>query len=308
MQIIQQRTEFELQTSTAVAIGKFDGIHSGHKKLLEEILKQKEKGLLATVFTFEPSFTSFFQKKLVKELTTKREKELLFEEMGVDILIEYPMSEETAAMSPEDFIKEVLVKRMKVSYIAAGTDLSFGYKGEGNASLLQQYAAKYDFRVDIIEKICYKGKEISSSYIREAVEEGNMELAEKLLGNPYSLEGQVSLGNQLGRKLSMPTVNIIPPEEKLLPPKGVYFSKVELGGELFYGVTNIGYKPTVSEENVLGVETYIYDFEKVIYGENIRVFLEHFHRAEMKFEGVEALALQLEKDKQAGNEYHSEKK
>lgn len=307
MQIIQQTTEFYIEQKTAVALGKFDGIHKGHQKLLEKILEQKNEGMKAVVFTFEPSPTAFFQKCKSKELSTKQEKEAVFEKMGVDILIEFPLNEQTAAMSARDFVEDVLVKRMNAGYVVAGTDLSFGYRGAGNALLLTELSKTHGFRVEIIEKVCYKGREISSSYIREEIEKGNMETAAALTGSPYTVSGIVKHGNRIGRTLGFPTVNLLPEEEKLLPPCGVYFSKVFIEEEMYNGITNIGYKPTVSNESQLGVETFIYDFEKDIYGKEIQIMLEHFRRPERKFDSLEQLKAQVDADKEAGKQYYRKK-
>lgn len=304
MQIIGQTTEFHIEEKTAAAIGKFDGIHKGHEKLLGKILEQKKNGLKTVVFTFDPPPALFLGQTQIKELTTKREKEKIFEQMGIDILIEFPMKASTASMSPEEFVREVLVKKMNVEYLAAGTDVSFGYRGAGNAGLLKQLSKDCGFQVELIEKICYNGREISSSYIREEIEKGNMENAAVLIGNPYSVFGIVEHGNRLGRTLSMPTVNLVPEAEKLLPPYGVYFSKIILDGQLYYGVTNIGSKPTVSKKAVPGVETYIFDFEEEIYNKEITVLLEHFKRAEKKFAGIEELKRQLLVDKEDGRNYY----
>lgn len=305
MRIIQKTAEFYIEEKTAAAIGKFDGIHKGHEKLLEKIIEQKKNGLKAAVFTFDPPPSRFFGQEKAKELTTRREKEEIFEAMGIDILIEFPFMEETASMSPDDFVKEVLVQRMNVSYLAAGTDLSFGCRGAGDAKLLKELSGQFGFDVEIIDKVCFNNREISSSYIREEIEKGNMENAAAMIGKPYSVSGTVEYGNRLGRTISMPTVNLIPEESKLLPPYGVYFSKVLLEDRIYYGVTNIGLKPTVSDKPVPGVETYIYDFDEEIYHKRITVFLEHFRRPEKKFGGVEQLKKQLLEDKEAGRAYYS---
>lgn len=300
MQFIAGRTHFKLGKNSAVAIGKFDGIHRGHKKLLQEILACKAQGLLAVVFTFDPPASSFFAGKQVRELTTREEKRRRFAAMGVDVLIEFPLNYETAAIEPERFVKEVLVKNMNMRFIAAGTDLSFGAKGAGNAALLQSLAKRYEYRVDIIDKICENGREISSTYLREEVEKGNMETAAVLLGEPYRITGEVVHGKKLGRTIGMPTVNLLPEKEKLLPPNGVYYSRVNFGGRLLYGITNIGCKPTVSRERVIGVETYLYDFREEIYGQEVEVSLLHYKRPEMRFDGVEALKTQMQQDIEEG--------
>lgn len=307
MQIIRQTTEFHIEEKTAAAIGKFDGIHKGHEKLLEKIMMQKEKGLKTVIFTFDPLPAILFGQTQIKELTTRQEKEEIFERMGVDILIEFPLTESTASMSPENFIEEILVQKMNTAYVAAGTDLSFGYKGKGDAALLKNLSGKFNFCVEIIEKVCHNKREISSSYIREEIEKGNMENAAALIGNAYSISGIVEHGNQLGRTLSMPTVNLLPDERKLLPPYGVYFSRINMDGKFYCGVTNIGSKPTVSNENRPGVETYIFGFEEEIYDKKITVYLDHYRRPEKKFAGIEQLRAQLMEDKKAGRDYYFNK-
>ena len=204
MRIIAGTTDFKILQPTAVAIGKFDGLHRGHRELLKEILGKKEEGLLATIFTFDPPPEVLFGKRQAKEITTKEEKRIIFEKMGVDILIEYPLNRESAAVEPEAFVEDVLKEKMNMSYLAAGYDLSFGHKGAGNAKLLKKLAPELDFELKIIEKVCHSGREISSTYIREEVEKGTMKRVSELLGEPYMIIGQVVHGAKLGRKIGMP--------------------------------------------------------------------------------------------------------
>lgn len=303
MEIIANTTDFYLDRETAVAIGKFDGIHIGHRRLLEEIREKKKDGLCACVFTFDPAPAVLFGQSDGKELTTKEEKHVLFERAGVDILIEFPMTHETAATAPETFAAEILAERMRTRFLAAGSDLSFGAGGAGNAELLQRLGPELGFQVKTIAKVCLEGREVSSTYVRSCVEKGDMKLAEKLLGMPYPVLGTVVKGNQLGRNLGFPTVNLLPRESKLLPPKGVYFSQVQHRGRLYRAISNVGYKPTVTEERVMGLESYLYDFQEDIYGESIEVYLLAFSRPERRFESVDALRRQLEKDIKAGAVY-----
>lgn len=247
MQIIEKETGFQLHKPSAAAIGKFDGIHRGHQSLLRHVLEQKDKGLQAVVFTFDPSPAVLFTGTGLPELTTRQEKRKLFAELGIDVLIEFPLTYESAAMPAERFIEEVLAKRMKAAYIAAGGDLSFGKDGKGDTALLREYAGRCGYRTDIIEKVCLNGVEISSSYVRDTVKAGDMEKAEELIGGAYSVSGVVAHGKKLGRRLGMPTVNLLPEKEKLLPPYGVYFSEVLLGERTYKGITNIGCKPTVND-------------------------------------------------------------
>lgn len=304
MEIIQNLLQFHIEEKTAVAIGKFDGIHVGHQKLLAEIIKKKEQGMKACVFTFDPPPSFFFGLTDGKEITTREEKREQFDKMGIDILVEFPLTQETANMSPEDFVDDILVKQMNVGFVAAGEDLSFGKKGMGNAALLMNKGKHAGFTVEIIEKVFLDGTMISSSLAREEIQKGNMERAALILGSPYSISGEVVHGRKLGRKIGMPTVNLIPPAQKLLPPNGVYYSRVQVEGTWQKGITNIGCKPTVTNEMMLGVETYLYDYAADVYGKQILVELLSFKRPEMKFADVESLKAQMEQDIKEGSAFH----
>lgn len=305
MLIIENTTEFTLKTRSAVALGKFDGIHLGHRKLLNRILEQKKEGLAAVVFTFDTSASAFFGGE-EKDLSTREEKRTAFENMGVDVLIEFPLNRETAATEPDLFIKQYLVKQMQMACLCAGPDISFGRGGAGDKTLLARYAAECGYRLELIEKVHVDGGEVSSTRVRKAVREGDMEAASRMLGAPYSVSGRVEHGKRLGRTLGMPTANLLPAADKLLPPNGVYYSGVVFNGMSYRGISNIGCKPTVSRENIMGVETYLYDFDESIYGKQITVQLHAFRRPEQKFENVEALRAQLAIDIAAGEGFTQE--
>lgn len=304
MKIIKDTTEFYIEEATAVAIGKFDGFHCGHQKLLQRMQEQKKKGFATVVFTFVPSPAAFFSKEPEKELTTIEEKRKIFENAGIDYLIEYPFYQEIADMEPNTYIEEVLVKRIHAKCIVAGEDVSFGRRGLGNYQMLEEKSQKFGYDVIIIDKVQYEGREVSSTYVREEVARGKMELVHQLLGIPYHVGGTIVHGRKLGRTLGMPTVNQIPPKEKLLPPNGVYYSYVMLEGKKMPSITNIGTKPTVKNDIVMGVETYIYNFNENVYGEELEVYLLSFKRPEMRFESVEALKQQMAEDIAAGRKYH----
>lgn len=299
MQIIEQTTVFRLPGKSAVAIGKFDGVHLGHRALIQKIIEQKNRGFLATVFTFDTSAAAFFGGE-EKELTTRAEKRRIFERMGVDVLIEFPLNPETAATKPEEFVRRYLAGQMQSAYICAGPDLSFGERGAGDHALLARYAGEYGYRVELIDKVIMDREAVSSTRVREAVRGGEMEAAMRMLGAPYSVTGNVTHGMRLGRTLGMPTANLLPEADKLLPPNGVYYTRVMTDGAVYKGISNIGCKPTVSDARVMGVETYLYDFNGDLYGKDISVQLLAFRRPEMKFDGVDGLKAQLKKDIAAG--------
>lgn len=313
MIVIENTTEFHIEEKTAAAIGKFDGFHRGHQKLLGQLRQQQEKGLKSVVFTFVPSPAAFFSREPIRELSTLEEKRRIFENAGVDYLVEYPFYQEIADMEPTTFIREVLVDRLHAKCVVAGEDVSYGKRGAGDYLLLREKAPDYGYEVILIDKVLYEGKEVSSTYVREEVGKGNMELAAELLGTPYCVSGEIVHGRKLGRTIGMPTVNLVPPQDKLLPPKGVYYSYVYLrsrtgdmpyDGKRFAAITNIGTKPTVDQRSVMGVETYLYDFDSDVYGEHMDVYLLQYKRSEMRFDGVEALRAQMKADIAAGRSYH----
>lgn len=290
VKVVKGTTDFQIEEKTAIAIGKFDGIHKGHKVLLQKVLEKKKRGLKAAVFTFEPSPEAFFKKKHLKELSTKEEKRAVFERLGVDYLVEYPFHEETAAVEPKTYVEEFLLHKMNGSYIVAGEDVSFGKNGLGNAELLSTMAEEHGFEAEFISKICdTDGKVISSSYIREEVRLGQMEKVTELVGEPYSVSGIIMTGNKFGRTMGLPTLNLYPKENKLLPPNGVYFSEILLEGKLYQGVTNIGRKPTVGLSQPLSVESHLFGFHEDAYGKFCQVKLLKFDRKEQKFNNTTEL-------------------
>jgi len=299
LEVIKETKDFRIEYPTAVTIGKFDGVHMGHKKLIESCMRQREKGLKVCVFTFSPSPEKFFGSE-DRCLTTVAEKRRIFDVLGVDYLVEYPFDKETADTKPEDFIREILCEKIHAKYVAAGSDLSYGIRGEGDSKLLLDLRNKYDYEADIIDKVRIKGEIVSSTAIREAIRNSDMEKAADFLGAPYQITGEIVHGNRIGRTIGMPTINQIPDEEKLLPPFGVYYSEAEIEGKVFKGITNIGVKPTVSDEHKVTVETFLYNFNQDVYGNRAGVRLLGFLRPEMKFGSIEELKTQMKKDIEVG--------
>ena len=304
MQIIRNLTQFVSPGETAVSIGKFDGVHLGHRRLLEELLDQKEKGLLATVFSFDPYPEVFFGFGSKQMLTTREEKEQIFEKMGIDILVEFPFNAQTAATPPEEFVTHLLCRQLRTRFIAAGPDISFGDRGKGNFELLTRMAPEYGFEAKMIEKVVMDDNIISSTLIRRLINTGEVKTAARYLGEPYIVREKVVHGRALGRRIGIPTLNQIPPVDKLLPPFGVYYSNVLIGGKKYCGMTNIGVKPTVSDEKHVTVETYIYDFKGDVYDETATVQLLTYRRPEIRFSSIEELKQTMENDIRTGREYH----
>ena len=296
MKYIKDTLEFHIEEPSVVTLGKFDGLHLGHRYLMEELKKGKALGLKSVAFTFDIPPRAFLQEEY-RVLSTNEEKMHIFEEAGVDVLIECPFTEEFRSLSPRAFL-EMLTGKICVRRIVAGTDFCFGYKRSETYRELEQYAPELGYEAVIVKKMQYRGADISSTRIRECISRGDMEEANRLLGYEYFVSAPVLHGNALGRTIGFPTANQIPPKEKLLPPNGVYAVHAIMNGKTYCGVCNIGRKPTVGDNYPVGIETFFFDFHGDIYDREIRVaFVKHI-RPEKKFASVEELAAQIERDKE----------
>lgn len=261
MKYIRDTIEFSIEEPTAISLGKFDGIHRGHELLLEQLLKKKQEGYKTVIFTFNIPPKKVLDSEDIKLLTTNEEKMHMFDSFGIDYLIECPFTPEIMTMEPECFI-EMLVKNLSVKCIVAGEDFCFGHNRRGNYQMLKEYADKLSYEAIILPKMKEEKRDISSTFVREEISAGRIEMANKLLGYPYFVSGQVKHGKHIGRTIGFPTVNLIPPQNKLLPKYGVYITKVTIDGIVYHGITNVGCKPTIEGENPVGIETHILDFKQ----------------------------------------------
>ncbi len=296
MKYIRKTLDFRLDETTAVTLGKFDGLHRGHEFLMQTVLEYSNKYHVASVaFTFDMPPRNRVEEIVANVLTTNEEKEYIFEKQGIDYLIECPFTDEVMSMAPVEFI-EWIVKSLHMKYVVVGDDFRFGHKRAGDYRTLQQYEETYGYKTIVIDKLKDSNRDISSSYVREKIADGNIRKANQLLGYNYFIKSEILHGKKLGRRIGIPTINMILPADKLLPPNGVYVTEVLVDGKTYMGVTNVGCKPTVSEENIVGVETYIDNFNQDIYGQKIVVSFIDFIRPEMKFGSVEELKAQMTSD------------
>ena len=286
--------EFNIEYPTVVTFGKFDGLHKGHKLLVDEAKSIAGKENLKVVLcTFDR--TEWLSSKTPQiSLATERYK--ICERLGVDMLLEYPFDKAMADMEPEEFVREFIFGKLNARYVIVGTDWRFGKNRSGDVEVLKALQEKYGYQAVVMEKYKDDGIEISSTRIREEITKGNMEKVSELLGYPYTISGTVLSGNRLGRTIGFPTINFEPEDSKILPPYGAYASRVVVDGKEYKAVTNVGVKPTVEGNKKLTVETHILDFNKDCYDEFLEVSLVHFMRPEMKFESFEVLKKQLETD------------
>ena len=296
MVYFQGTTDFRLDGPAAVTLGKFDGVHRGHQVLMQHILEQQElhPEWLSAAFVLNSGHTEL--------IMTPPEQKKLLEQEGISALIHCPFVPEISGMGPEQFIREILCERLHARYVAVGSDFRFGWKRSGDIKFLSQMQQRYGYTLEVIEKIRYEGREISSTYVREALSQGNLELVRSLLGREFSVSGTVIHGKHLGTRMGMPTANISVQEYKCLPPNGVYFSKTLYRGMLYRSVTNIGCKPTVDGIHK-GIETCLLDFSADLYGEPIEVRLLHFVRPEQKFDSIDSLRERIRYDLQLGREF-----
>lgn len=296
MECIKGTTDFSIDAESVVTLGKFDGIHKGHSKLLRKVKELAGITYKTVIFTFAVHPNAYLRGDKPKVLMTNIERYEFLSGENYDYLIECPFVKEIASMEPEDFVEEILIKQLKAAHIVVGSDFHFGHARRGNVDVLKRYERNGCFHVHIVEKEKYEGRDISSTFVRSEVEMGRMEEVMELLGHPYTIVGEVEYGRQLGRTLGIPTTNIMPPDNKLLPPYGVYFTRTIIDGKSYKGITNIGCKPTIADELKRGVETYLFDFSGNLYGKTLTVEVYKYERQEMKFKSIEALKEKMESD------------
>lgn len=305
MIFISGTKEIQLE-NTAVAIGKFDGLHLGHQALIRKINSYKSRGMASVMLTFNYHPASHIKGEDQKLIYTSKERQILVKHLGVDILIEYPFTQETAGMDAPIFLKDVLVNHLGAQFIVVGEDFRFGRDRRGNTDLVQGMSLPLGYSAHICSKVSQilnqGGKsyevQVSSTMVRTAITEGDIETANLLLGHPYTIIDTVVHGREIGRTIGMPTANLEPSEVKLLPPNGVYASETVVNRRKYPSITNIGYNPTIGQAQVRRVETYVLDFEGNLYGKQIEVELHRFVRSEQKFGSIEELKKQMYLDKE----------
>ncbi len=285
-----------------VAVGKFDGEHRGHQKIIATMLTvAREQGLKTAIFTFGTPPAAVVSGQRRPQILTNEERRERLHQAGIDYIVEYPFDAEIAAMDGEDFVREILLGAMRMRAIVGGEDLRFGKAGAVNAAKLKSLGERLHFSVYIIQKETEAEEEISSSLIREALAAGDMAKANTLLGMPYTAEGVVQHGNGIGNRiLGFPTINLLLPAGKLLPRRGVYQTETVLpDGRTFRSITNVGTNPSVEQDHLshrLRLESFLLDFSGNLYGTRVRLRFLRFIRPEKKFASLTALKQQIMAD------------
>jgi riboflavin kinase/FMN adenylyltransferase len=290
-------------TACAITMGNFDGLHLGHRKVLSTLTSQaKAHDLSAVVLTYweHPGHFVHFQHQ-VPILTPRLQKRELLEARIEGQVYFLNFNSETAHIPAAGFLSDVIIRYFHPKIIVTGYDSHFGYRREGNADFLQQREAEFGYATIRVEPVYYKNGIISSSAIREALSRGEIRSANAMLGEPYTLYGTVSHGSKLGRTIGFPTLNLNPADnEQLIPKNGVYLSKVIFNGNAYFGLTNIGISPTLKYNGQIEIETHVFDFNRDIYSEEIRLQLLDYIRDEIRFPTVHDLQHAIKEDIKKG--------
>ncbi|NTW87601.1 MAG: bifunctional riboflavin kinase/FAD synthetase [Desulfobulbaceae bacterium] len=284
-------------TNACVTIGNFDGVHFGHQQLFQTVV-QKARAIKGTsvAITFDPHPLQVLLPGGIKLISTCEQKIELIAMAGIDVLLVIPFTKEFAKTTADDFVSELLVRRLGVKELVVGYDYAFGKGRSGNIKFLQRQGGIFGFPVTVVDAYYVDNQLVSSTRIRELVRNGDMTAARDLLGRNYQIRGTVQVGKQRGGKvIGFPTANLKFNEEDLGPKHGVYVTQVICRGRGYGGILNIGYNPTFGEEQLVA-ETHIFDFNEDIYGQPIKVNLLKFLRSERKFSGAKELAEQIGKD------------
>lgn len=283
---------------TSVAVGYFDGVHKGHQEVIQEAINEAEqRKIKSAVMTFNPHPITVIKKAPLKDflITSLDEKVNILKDMNVDYLFVVTFNHDLAKLSPEEFVNKFFIE-MNVKHVVGGFDFSFGHKGAGKIQYMDDYS-NGQLTYSVVDKVTYEGEKVSSTRVRDLLTEGNMSLVSKLLGRPFTLTAKVVHGEKRGREIGFPTANLDVDSSHKLPKIGVYAVKVYVNQQPYYGMANIGYNPTFTDdvERPL-VEVHIFDFNQSIYNETIEVEFHHYIRPEEKFNNVEELIEYMKQD------------
>lgn len=303
MEIITGLNHFNSGKGCVVTVGTFDGLHLGHKKIIEKVNTiARNKNLCSTLVTFDPHPKIVLKQNdnfHITILTTLDEKKQLLSETGIDRLIVIKFDKTFASQSYKQFVKNILLDQIGARVIVIGHDHAFGKNREGNFDNLKMLSKNYRFDLQKVDPVEIDGEIISSTLIRNAITDGDVELARKYLGRYYNYSGKVVPGDSRGKQLNFPTANIFHGNEnKQIPRDGVYAVDVGYKGSIYKGMLNIGKRPTFGLQGDYTIEVHIHNFNKDIYNEDLTIFFKKRLRNEIKFDSVDALIAQLEIDKQ----------
>lgn len=286
-----------LDKPTALTIGKFDGLHKGHRKLIAELKNIANKNdLNCTVLSFKPHPEDILRSASTPLILSYDEKQDILQNLGIDTYIEYPFTKEFSKVSPEDFMVDIVIKKLNPRFLMVGEQYRFGSGGKGDINLAKDIGKAYGLEVFQVPHVLQNNLKVSSSIIRRLIRQKNFEVANDMLTYNFFVSGQVIDGKKLGKTIGFATANIVPPNKKLLPPNGVYATNTDINGKIYKSITNIGINPTIEDDRNLIIESHLLNFNKDIYGQNIKIEFCGWLRDEVKFDSIEDLKFQLTKD------------
>ncbi len=296
MEIINLDHKINDKYETGIALGNFDGFHIGHTELIKDMVEMsRARGLKSSLLLFENHTKSTISNKKPSMLTSNEQKYQLAEDLGVDIIFKLKFTKEIMSLSENDFIESILVDKISCKLAVVGFDYRFGHKAKGTSESLKEIGKTYGIETKIIEPVLVDEEVISSTKIREFIKQGQMEKVAQLLGRNYAIVGEVVSGDRRGTKMGIPTANLKVDESYAIPIKGVYATDTIVDGKLYKSITDIGVNPTF-EGNKMKIETNIFDFDEMIYGENIEVIFKEYMRDDIRFDSKEDLIAQMNHD------------
>ncbi len=290
---------------TVVALGNFDGVHKGHQQIISRTVKSAEAaGYKSAVFTFSNHPKNLTEDNAaVKNILYPEEKEAIIARLGIDYMFNVPFDKRILTMEPVEFIDKLLLGTLHMKQVYCGFNYRFGHKAKGDVELLMKEGMRKGFGIHIQEPVAIDGKLVSSTLIRELIAEGRVDQCAKYMGRLYAIGGEVVVGNKLGRTIGFPTSNVMIDDAMVTPPNGVYVTYCTYNGVRYPSITNVGVKPTIGNCRK-NVETHIFNFDRELYGKQIRVEFLEKTRDERKFESVDALAKQITDDCITARSYH----
>ena len=304
MKIFHGTENANIARPTVLTLGVFDGLHLGHQQIMKTVVdRAKAVEAVATAITFDPHPRAVLHPESAPPLLQTLDQRLAnFEVLGIEQAIVVPFSREFAAQPAEDFLKNIIHDRLHAREVYLGKGFAFGKDRGGNIELLRKMSAELGFTADEIEEVQLRGMRISSSRIRKLLDEGRVNLARRMLGRPYGVEGVIIRGDRRGHTIGFPTANL-KPRNRVIPRYGVYATATLIDGAWRKSITNIGVRPTFESDSDPSIETYIFDFDGDLYGDVLRVRFLYRIRDERKFNGIDELKAQIEKDSAVARNY-----
>ena len=294
--ILHRGLDFKFNEPFSVVLGCFDGVHEGHRQVLRAGVEAATKlNCRTAVLTFDKPVRAFFSPDSVSLISSDDSKLRIFEELGISVCISLPLTSEILSIDARDFIEEIVLKKLCATHVSCGYNYTFGKGARGNAAVLEEICKEHGIGISVVPEYRIDGLSVSSSEIRALISNGEVKRAATLLGYAYSITSEVVNGQHLARTLGFPTVNVLPEKDMILPRNGVYLTRTSFDGKSYFGITNVGVRPTV-DTGILCAETHLFDFCGDVYGKKITTEFIEFIRPEKRFSSVEEMAAQVRTD------------